>query len=336
MQLESHITRRRLLRTLFCSSAALGLNLQGQESTPAKPSTNGSLDLLALGDFGTSDQAQKDLAKVMENYVSSMKPKAQGMLLLGDNFYHPMPGGFKSTRWKTDFSDRYPASVFSFPCWAILGNHDYHDTPGNEQVQLGYPAYREHKTRWTMPGKYYRLELPLDKPRVTFLMIDTDWESINKRIHKTDKPCWMSAEEKSTQMAWLETQLNSKRAPFTVVVGHHPVYSDGSHGDTPEMVQEIGPLLEKYKVHLYLCGHDHDLQHLELEGLKTSFVISGGGGAPLCKNTAARANSVIKPTHGFSHLFLAADRLHVRHVDSQGKTCHEFSKGVDHDWKVES
>lgn len=272
----------------------------------------------------------------MTKYVTAMNPKAQGMLLLGDNFYHPMPGGFQAKRWKSDFSDIYPASVFSFPCWAILGNHDYHDTPGNEKIQLGYNNFRQKKTRWTMPGKQYRLDLPAENPMVTFIMIDTDWESINRRIHGDRVPCWMSDEEKTSQMAWLESQLASKRAPFTVVVGHHPVYSDGSHGDTPELVKELGPVLEKHGVHLYLCGHDHDLQHLELEGLKTSFVISGGGGAPICQNTQARPNSVIKPTHGFSHLFLADKRLHVRHIDSDGLTCHEFSKGLHHDWKVES
>lgn len=330
-----NISRRRLIKTLFCSSAAMGLNLRAEEIFSATPASSSALDLLALGDFGTSDESQKQLAQTLAGYATTMKNKAQGMLLLGDNFYYPMPGGFLAPRWKTDFSDMYPASIFPFPCWAILGNHDYHDTPGNEKIQLGYSAFREHKTRWTMPGKYYRLDLPAKKPLVTFLMIDTDWESINNRIHGDQVACWMSAEEKAAQMLWLEAQLTSKRAPFTVVVGHHPVYSDGSHGDTPELVQELGPILEKHAVHFYLCGHDHDLQHLELENLKTSFVISGGGGAPVCKNTEARKGSVIKATHGFSHLFISEKRLHVRHIDSLGKVCHAFSKGVEHDWKIE-
>lgn len=330
-----NISRRRLLKTLFCSSAAMGMNLRAEESSPVASGSARALDLLALGDFGTSDESQRQLAQTLTSYASAMKDKAQGMLLLGDNFYRPMPGGFLSPRWKTDFSDMYPASVFPFPCWAILGNHDYHDTPGNERIQLGYHAFRQNKTRWTMPGKYYRLDLPVKNPLVTFLMIDTDWESINRRIHGDQVACWMSAEEKAAQAEWLEKQLSSERAAFTVVVGHHPIYSDGSHGDTPELVQELGPILEKNSVHFYLCGHDHDLQHLELEGLKTSFVISGGGGAPLCKNTEARKGSDIQATHGFSHLFISEKRLHVRHIDSSGKVCHAFSKGVQHDWKLE-
>lgn len=335
MSFDPPVSRRRLIKTLFCSSIAMGLNLRIEDASAAEPALARTLDLLALGDFGTADPPQKALALTFGNYAKAMKNKLHGVLLLGDNFYHPMPGGFKSERWKTGFSDMYPAAIFPCPFWAILGNHDYHDTTGNEQIQLGYPAFREHKTRWTMPGKYYRLDLPAENPMVTFLMIDTDWESINHRIHP-DKPCWMTAEEKSTQMAWLETQLTSKRAPFTVVVGHHPVYSDGSHGDTPELVTELAPILEKHAVHMYLCGHDHDLQHLELEGQKTSFVLSGGGGAPLCPNTKARTGAVIKSTFGFSHLFIAEKRLHLRHLDSSGKICHAFSKGVNHDWKLEA
>ncbi len=130
MALEPQMTRRHLLKTLFCSSVAMELNLCSKlfAAETTKPST---LDLLALGDFGTGKQPQRDLAAALVKYATDQKKEFQGLLLLGDNFYHPMPGGVKSPRWKTDYSDLYPASVFPGPCWAILGNHDYHDTPGN-------------------------------------------------------------------------------------------------------------------------------------------------------------------------------------------------------------
>ena len=330
-----HMTRRRLLKTLFCSSMAMELNLLGPRANAAEPAKSGTLDLIAMGDFGYSDQAQKDVAAGLVKYATGLGKPTQGMLLLGDNFYHPMPGGFESPRWKTDFSDLYPAGVFPGPCWAILGNHDYHDTVGNEKVQLGYADFRKYKTRWTMPGKYYRVDLPKENPQVTFLMIDTNWDTINRRIHGDHAYCWTSNAERAEQAAWLETQLTSKRAPITIVVGHHPVYSDGAHGDTPELVAELGPLFEKHGVHLYLGGHDHDLQHLELEGLRTSYVISGGGGAPVHPGDKARKGAVMKPTHGFSHLTIADNRLLLRHVDPAGQIVHAFSKGAGYDWKVE-
>lgn len=327
------ISRRRLIKTLFCSSVAMNLNLTTSAGAAVKSKPE-SLDLLAFGDFGSGDEAQASVARGMTRYADALGKATQGLLLLGDNFYGPMPGGVKSPRWQSGFSNAYPSKTFPGPCWAILGNHDYHDTHGNELVQLGYAASLDRKTRWSMPAKYYRVDLPADKPQITFLMIDTNWPSINAGLHK-DVPCWMSEEEKSAQQIWLEKQLASPRAPFTIVVGHHPVYSDGKHGDTPHLVRELAPLLEKAKVHLYLCGHDHDLQHLELNGLKTSFVISGGGGAGLYAHDKVRPNSTVIETYGFSHLSLSNNRLWVRHIDPNGKMVHAFSKGVNHDWKSE-
>jgi len=337
MSPDSNISRRRMLKTLFCSSVAMQLNLapEAAAQTRTKIGTLGALDLLAIGDFGSNDERQQAVARGMARYTEGLGKKPDGLLLLGDNFYGSMKEGLKSDRWQTGFSDVFPAKTYPGPCWPVLGNHDYHDTPGNELVQLGYAASIKRKTRWTMPAKYYRVDLPAVNPQVTMLMLDTNWEKINSRIHQ-DRPCWMSAEEKDAQMAWFEKELNSPRAPFTIVIGHHPIYSDGSHKDTKELVKEVGPLLEKHGVHLYLGGHDHDLQHLELEGLKTSFVISGGGGARLHIHKTTREGSTVFDAHGFSHITIADNRLHLRHVDPNGKILHAFSKGVNHDWKVEA
>lgn len=333
MSPDHPITRRRLLKTLFCSSVAMRLNVT---TAAAAESLAGSLDFLAVGDFGTGDEKQAAVGRAMVAYAEKLGKKPEGLLLLGDNFYGAMRGGFESSRWQKGFSNVYPGKAFPNPCWAILGNHDYHDTPGNEKIQLGYADSLKRKTRWTMPGKFYRVDLPAVNPQVTFLMIDTNWESINRRLHGEQRVCWMSAEEKTAQQRWLEEQLASKRAPLTVVVGHHPLYSDSAHRDTPELVAELGPLLEKHGVHLYLGGHDHDLQHLELDGLRTSFVISGGGGAAVYGHEEVRKNSTVLDVYGFSHLSVRNKRLVLRHIDVTGKILHTFSKGVNHDWKIEA
>lgn len=332
---DPSMSRRRVLKTLFCSSVAMKLNLASvaMAEETAGPS---SLDFLAVGDFGSGDEKQQAIGRAMARYADSMGKKPDGLLMLGDNFYGAMRGGVKSKRWTTGFSNIYPSTSFPNPCWAVLGNHDYHDTLGNEKVQLGYAASLTRKTRWTMPGKFYRVDLPAVNPQVTFLMIDTNWESINRRVHGDKIPCWMTAGEQAAQKTWLTEQLASKRAPFTVVIGHHPLYSDSAHKDTPELVDEIGPLLEKHGVHLYLGGHDHDLQHLELENLKTSFVISGGGGARVYGHDHVRENTFIQNVNGFSHLSFRNSRLLLRHIDPNGKVVHAFSKGVNHDWKVEA
>lgn len=37
------------------------------------------------------------------------------------------------------------------------------------------------------------------------------------------------------------------------------VYSAGGHGDYPELIARLDPLFRRYRVSLYLCGHDHAL-----------------------------------------------------------------------------
>ena len=116
-------------------------------------------------------------------------------------------------------------------------------------------------------------------------------------------------------------------------MGHHPLYSNGPHGDTPELVKHWGPLFEKHGVAAYFCGHDHDLQHLEIEGLRTSFVVSGGGGAPLTALTDTHPAAFAKNAFGFTHLQVNASRMLVRHIDAAGQQCHAFSR--DRKGKVE-
>lgn len=323
------MTRRRALKTLFCSSVLMDLNVSAFAKETA---SSGALDLLAVGDFGMANDAQRNVARAMARYARAMIRKPDGLLFLGDNFYGKMPGGLKSKRWMDGYSNMYRAQDFPGPCWPILGNHDYHDHPGGEQLQLRYAASLNRRTRWTMPSKYYRLDLPVEKPKVTILMLDTNWESINRRLH--GEPCWMDEMERVAQMKWVKEQLESERAAITIVAGHHPVYSEGGHGDTQELIAELGPLLQKYGVHLYIGGHDHDLQHLELENLRTSFVISGGGGASLHHGKEGRQGSTVLDVHGFTHLSLVDQSLTVRHIDQTGKVVHAFAKSANHNWKL--
>lgn len=325
------MSRRRLLKTVFCSSAALALNLRPQSLVAAE---GDDTHVLMLGDFGSTDPAQTAVARGMQTYVKQLKLKSEWLIMLGDNFYRPMPGGLKSERWQTGFEDMYPASVFPGPCPAVLGNHDYHDNAGGEQVQLAYA--KQGNTRWTMPNKWYRMELG---KLATVLFLDTNLRSLSGGIKTKDgkkmKKNSLTAEEEAAQWTWLKEELAKPRAPFTIVCGHHPVYTNGSHGDSKELVTTLAPLMQKAGVHLYLCGHDHDLQHLELEGQKTSFVLSGGGGARV-RELKNKDRSIPYGNHiyGFSHLQINPQRLIVRHLDANGKQVHAFEKGLDFAWKL--
>lgn len=113
-------------------------------------------------------------------------------------------------------------------------------------------------------------------------------------------------------------------------MGHHPVFSNGSHGDTPRLVEEWAPLFERHKVHAYIAGHDHDLQHLELADRFTSFVISGGGGhQPRVLRRQDRPTPFGRDAHGFTHLQVANDALPFSHHAVDGSLLHRFTKRAD-------
>jgi tartrate-resistant acid phosphatase type 5 len=329
----SRIDRRRALKTLFCSSAALALHVGagGYAAAAEEKPPSGATHLLAIGDFGTTGEYQKKVASAMQRYVADAKFTPESLLLLGDNFYGAVKEGFtvESPRWRTMIEEMYPPQSFPGKFHAVFGNHDYHDNDGGEAVQLAYAKLG--KSRFTMPAKWYRFEVGKEQPLATVLAIDTNLKEISGRKPKDGQKSYgsLTKEEAKEQWKWLEDELTKPRAPFTIVMGHHPVYSNGAHGDTKTLVKQLGPLLEKHKVHAYFCGHDHDLQHLELENRFTSFVLSGGGGARTRKLKNDRHVPFANDVYGFTHIQIEESVMTISHHGIEQNVWHRFKKYPD-------
>ena len=320
------ISRRTALKQTVGFSAAMLAGKLPLLSATSRLSAIGASHYTMIGDWGKPGNMdrQKAVAKSMINYLGDLKVKPDAMFFLGDNFYGKMPGGVESPRWKTQFSDIYPRRKFPGPCYAILGNHEYDDQPKLKiEAQLNY-AKSNPRTRWSMPHKWYRLELgPKNNPLMTVLCLDSNF--FNRRDQLTP-------EERKEQLTWLKAELEKPRkTKWLVVNGHHPLYSCGHYGDFPEMIEEWDELFRKHKVHFYFCGHEHDLQHLEFADHPTSFVISGGGGAPIREPDTEQTERgpYVEGVLGFTHLEVSPDRFTVRHIDRKGKTLHAFWKNPD-------
>lgn len=321
------LSRRRTLKTLFCSSAALALNLQ-HRSAQAEVSKE-ALNFLAIGDFGTGAADQKTVAKAMQDFASSHSLQTEALFMIGDNFYGPTKDGFttESKRWKLEIEEMYPASRFPGPMYAVLGNHDYHDNAGGQDVQLAYS--QKSGVRWKMPNKWYRQDFG---NLLTLISLDSNLPAVSgSKDKKTGKPrASLTATEEAAQLEWLKAELAKPRAAFTLVMAHHPLYSNGDHGDTKAIIAQWEPLLQKHQVHAYLCGHDHDLQHLEMEGKFTSHILSGGGGARTRKlEHADRTMPYGRDVHGFTHISVKKDALTFAHHGVDGGLLHRFTKRLD-------
>jgi 3',5'-cyclic AMP phosphodiesterase CpdA len=284
--------------------------------------------LLMVGDWGYEDfTAQTRVAAAMQHYVREHQLTTDALLMLGDNWYGPLPGGVAAERWKTQFEEMYPKSVFDCPAYAIPGNHDYQRMPESKvATELEYA--RKGGTRWTMPALWYRFEFPASHPLMTVIALDSNMPNpAAKGVNFTLTPA-----QQQEQLVWLEAELSKPRTtPFLVVMGHHPIFSNGPHGDHKVLMQDWEPLLRKHKAHLYLAGHDHDMQHLEFEGHPTSFVVSGGGGADLytLKIDEAQRGPYASKVYGFSHLEVTSDKLTLRHLDEMGRVIHSLDKLPD-------
>src|SRR5262249_41951786 len=146
------------------------------------------------------------------------------------------------------------------------------------------------QSRWKMPARWFRVDLPEKDPLVTVLMLDSNMPL-------------MGEVEWDRQLSWMREELAKPRvARWVVCVAHHPLVSNGDHGDNGPLARNWGPIFNEGKVDFYLCGHDHDLQHLDIKGINPSMVMAGGGGASTRPMRNDKRGPFSKSAHGFADL----------------------------------
>src|ERR1700722_17863630 len=120
------VSRRRFLRQSFAFSALAGLGaLPSFASSKQVGAANGASRLLMVGDWGYENfVAQSRVAKAMQAYVHGQGFTTEALLMLGDNWYGPLPGGVKDVRWQTQFEEMYPKSVFDYKNVVIPVDYD--------------------------------------------------------------------------------------------------------------------------------------------------------------------------------------------------------------------
>lgn len=237
----------------------------------AAPSPAARHGFIAMGDWGRSgSDHQRDVAVQMG---LAMRDLDGGFVLaVGDNFYESGVASVDDPQWLTSFEDVYTDPALQHPWFVALGNHDYKSNP---QAEVDYTA---RSLRWRMPSRYYRVG-PAEHGMagVDLFVIDTSpmvhkyREMVEARIAAN-----VAGQNPAAQLAWLDSSLAASTAPIKLVAGHHTVRSGGSsHGDTPELVEQLLPILQKHRVLAYINGHDHDMQHIRRDGL--DYICCGSG-----------------------------------------------------------
>lgn len=281
------------------------------------------ITFIAMGDWGRNGEfGQKETADEMGKYAEMNK--VDFILTLGDNFY---PTGVKNTvdnHWKTSFEDVYTASSLQVPWYITLGNHDY---GGSVQAQIDYSAL---SNRWKLPSRYYSFESKIDdSAKALIVIIDSNpfiksYYEINPEDSELNKGSIedLKKQDVKIQLNWLDSVLSASDAKWKIVAGHHTVYSGGSHGNTPELIDDLKPLLEKYNVNLYLAGHDHDMQHLRETGSNVNYFVSGAGSQ---LRTAGKISSTLfsQSSNGFLAVSITNAGISASFISTEGKVLYE-------------
>jgi len=237
------------------------------------------------------------------------------IISVGDNIY---PKGVVSENdplWHYSFENIYTA--FSLQCdwYPVLGNHDYLSDP-DAQVR-----YSKVSRRWNMPARYYSKEITLGKDKskgkILFVMIDTDPMLFEDKKEYVEK-----------QMEWIDKTLSSAAddIKWKIVVGHHPYYTVGpriDNYDTLMVRKTMADTFEKYKVDIFLSGHDHSLQHLKPEGCYTQQFISGAGSELTGLTPRVSYSRFQASEHGFMYFSVDSNKLGVKAIGYNGNVLYE-------------
>ncbi|MCP3982864.1 MAG: hypothetical protein GY723_00655 [bacterium] len=272
---------KRIALVLIIGCAVGGVLLASRP--PAANPAVGPLSLLVLGDTGQpiggglpALRPQRQVARAV--VAEDERAEVHGLVLLGDNFY---PDGLE----EDDMKDRMRSNVVApychflrftsrgrgsleddcgvaearrhpVPLYAVLGNHDYGERESPMLQKEVVPAYIES---WRMPDQVDVHELPGGVSLIAFQSM----------------PLVRGKNE-----GQLVRALRDSKGPFRILAAHHPI-ADPGNGHDPKYARRVRGAITQagVPVHLFLAGHEHNLQLIAGEGGEDAalHVISGAG-----------------------------------------------------------
>lgn len=315
--------KRLFLSLLGCCLSVLALAQQPQSyyenlKMPGLQRPEDALSFLVVGDWGRNGHMGQQAVADRMDEVGYMLG-SEFIISVGDNFYDNGVRSVEDPQWQSSFEQVYKGPHHLVEWYAILGNHDYR---GSVQAQIDYS---QKSRRWHMPSRYYAVEKPLeDKSKQKVLLVFIDTNPMEKAYHKSAAAYGdLAAQDTAAQLRWLDKTLAESDARWKIVVGHHPLYSSGKRfGKTADIQQALEGILQRNKVDAYFCGHEHDLQHNQPEGIFTQHFVSGAGSEyrPTGKQVFTKFSAA---THGFMAVSATHGHLLVQVINHKGKVIYQ-------------
>ena len=249
----------------------------GTEPSPVPPDAE-SVVFAVLGDMGEAGVPQEQVAEsVAQECVDA---GCQFAVMLGDNLYDAGLDGTVATENRLRaLLDMYPA----FPKFLVLGNHDWDAVRSQlprAQRQLDWIAQQED-----VFGAFHYYDVRAGPAHLWGL--DSNW--IVRHL----------GDERTPALAQWGASIGSGDAPWVFAFGHHPLLSNGTHGNAGSYLdrgarlwdgQGFRAFLERHVVgqaDVYMAGHDHNLNFFPGAGAG-----AGDGTASLVSGAAAKCRPV--------------------------------------------
>lgn len=285
---------------------------------PALPEENKNFFLVSdLGRNGYYEQ--KTIAELMGQWAE--KIDIEFMVAAGDTHHFEGVASVDDPLWMTNYELIYSHPELMLEWFAINGNHEYR---GNTQAVLDYS---KKSRRWIAPAKYYAKVVEAgENENALLVFIDTP-PLIDKYREDTEKYPDACKQDMQAQLNWLDKTLAASKEKWKFVIGHHPLYAqtDKSESERTDMRERVEPLLNKYGVDFYLCGHIHNFQHIQPAGSKVDYLVNSSG-------SLARPVSAIEGTKfcdssaGFTLFSMSDNAVTFYLVDGKGKVLYHYQR----------
>jgi len=276
------------MRRLWLVLCCLGLVVPSAAQELTLPKQARSIKFAVIGDTGTGDQHQRDVASQLAAWHERFP--FEFVLMVGDNMY----GSDGPRDFVKKFEEPYkPLLDAKVKFYAALGNHDN-------------PNQRFYKP-FNMNGeRYYSFKPSLLAP-VRFFALDSTY---------------MAPE----QVQWLDKELSSSGSDWKIALFHHPLYSSGDrHGSLLTLREQLEPTFIKYGMNVVFTGHDHFYERLKPQKGIAYFVVGNSAKLRRGDNSSELTAKAYDDGFGFMLVEIEGDNLHFQTINQRGET---VDKGV--------
>jgi predicted MPP superfamily phosphohydrolase len=229
-----------MLLSSIVAAAGISVALTAQSVAAPElmlPNRAGSVKFAALGDTGTGDQPEYELASQMN--VWRARFPFDFVIMLGDNLYGSQKPEDFERKFARPFKPLLDAGVQFYAC---LGNHD-------NTINDAYPPFH-------MGGRRY---YTFAKQNVRFFVLDSN-------DLDPAQVAWIEAALKDAKEPW-------KIAVFH----HPLYSDGGRHGSSVDLRVRLEPLFVQYGVNVVYSGHDHVYERTTPQKGIVYFVAGAGG-----------------------------------------------------------